>query len=327
MRKWLLLLSILLILYPNLTLAQEKNDYDVIIVRSDIPVEYIIALPYSTTHDIPIIQVSQIDLSEQEYEQLLGYYENGARRALILGGTQNAVSEDIAKSIHGMGYTVDRKWGDARESTAATFASDFWESSGTVVLLDGSNTRSFLMGSRIAMELACPILLTETSTLSITTKDAIMDLGTEEVYLIDETLSETVIDELSEIGLTMVVVGKDLDYKDVRSSEDIGHDLMLFIIGLVVGAVAAIMARELRRDRMEPEVPLFVLTEDERKVVDGIEKNDGEVKQDMLPDITNFSRPKVSRIVNNLEQKKIILREKYGKTYKVKTAKKFINND
>lgn len=327
MRKWLLLLSILLILYPNLTMAQEKNDYDVIIVRNDIPVEYIIALPYSTTHNVPIIQVSQNVLSEQEYEQLLGYYEDGARRALILGGTQNAVSESIADAIHTIGYSVDRKWGDARESTAATFAKDFWSSSENVVLLAGADTSSFMMASRVAMKLECPILLTETGSLSHSTKDAISQLGTNKVYTISESLPEQIIEELASMGLTTVVVGSDVEYTDIEKGDGFVYDILLFIAGLIIGGVAVFALKEVKRNTESPEVPLFVLTEDERKVVSAIEKGDGEVGQDKIPEMTNFSRPKVSRIVNDLESKKIIMREKHGKTYKVKIAKKFINND
>jgi len=327
MRKWLILLSILLILYPNLSLAQEKNDYDVIIVRNDIPVEYIIAMPYSSMYNVPIIQVSQSSLSDQEYEQLLGYYENGARRALILGGTQNAVSESVAETLHSMGYVVDRKWGDARESTAAAFAIDFWESSREVVLLNGSDTGSFLSGSKVAMELECPILLTETATLSSSTEEAIKNLGTGTVYLINHSLSDTIIEELENMGMEIIIVGEDVDYNDISKDGGIAHWALFFIVGAIVGGVLATIARELKRDRSVPEVPLFVLTEDERKVVNAIEKVNGELQQDKIPDMTNFSRPKVSRIVNDLESKKILLREKYGKTYKVKIAKKFITDD
>jgi uncharacterized membrane protein len=72
-------------------------------------------------------------------------------------------------------------------------------------------------------------------------------------------------------------------------------------------------------------VPLFVLTEDERMVVNAIVRAGGELRQDELPELTNYSRPKVSRIVNDLEGKQILMREKKGKTYKVSIAKKFIS--
>ncbi|MBN1786511.1 MAG: hypothetical protein JW825_05965 [Candidatus Methanofastidiosa archaeon] len=326
MRKWLLLLSIVLILSTKASMAQETYDYDVIIVRNDIPVEYIIALPYSVMHNIPIIQVSQNVLSDQEYEQLLGYFENGARRVLILGGTQNAVSEAVSEEIHSIGYSVDRKWGVARESTAAIFAMDFWESSDDVVLLSGSDTRSFLMGARIAMILECPILLTEAGTLSTSVTEAIADLGVKTAYVIEGSLSEDILGSIVELGVSINSIGAETDQHSIAKEKGMSYDIVLFLVGLLIGGAATYIARSRRRESAL-EVPMFVLTEDERKVVEAIENKDGELKQDMLPDLTNFSRPKVSRIVNDLESKKILLREKHGKTYKVKTAKKFINND
>ena len=69
---------------------------------------------------------------------------------------------------------------------------------------------------------------------------------------------------------------------------------------------------------------MFVLTEDERKIVDAIENMGGEIKQEELPEKTGFSRPKVTKIIQDLEDKKIISRVKHGKTYKVKIMKKFV---
>jgi len=326
MRKWLILLSILLILFPNVSLAQETADYDVIIVRSDIPVEYIIAMPLSARHNIPIIQVSQNYLGEQEYEQLLGYYDNGASRALILGGTENAVSEEIAESIHSMGYSVDRKWGVARESTAAIFATDFWDTSNKVVLLNGNDASSFLMGAKVAMELSCPILLTEAESLSSSTSQALRDLETRTIYVLEQGISDAILDEIVDMGITYTYVKADVDYENIRNGNDSLFHYILLLLGAALGGSSVYLYKRLQRKKIS-EVPLFVLTEDERKVVGAIEKNNGMIHQDKLPDITNFSRPKVSRIVNDLESKKILHREKYGKTYKVKTAKKFINNE
>jgi len=84
----------------------------------------------------------------------------------------------------------------------------------------------------------------------------------------------------------------------------------------LIGALMLLTIFKLKKD---DSVPVFVLTEDERKLVQAL-KN-GEERQEKLPGATNFSRPKVTRLVMDLESKGIISREKKGKTYKIKLDK------
>ncbi|HII95491.1 MAG TPA: hypothetical protein HA367_07145 [Candidatus Methanofastidiosum sp.] len=88
------------------------------------------------------------------------------------------------------------------------------------------------------------------------------------------------------------------------------------LAGLFLGAVALLIVFRFKKD---DSVPVFVLTEDERKLIQAL-KN-GEDRQERLPEATNFSRPKITRLVMDLESKGIIFREKKGKTYKIKLDK------
>jgi len=60
-------------------------------------------------------------------------------------------------------------------------------------------------------------------------------------------------------------------------------------------------------------------TLEERKLVDVIREK-GEVFQEELPELNRFSKPKISRMVAELSDRKVIIREKYGKTYIIKLS-------
>ncbi len=331
MKKVLILTLFFILCGTMIAASANESAYDAIVVRNDIPIEYIIAAPYAATHNIPIMQVAKESLTGEEEKQLSGYYQNGARRILILGGMQSAISEDIESTIRAMGYDVDRKWGLGREITAAIFAIDLWQTSSDVVLLNGSVPESYLVGMQIAMNLESPILLTDDNSLPDVTKKALEELGCKMIYVVGPSIDDSILDEITAMNINYKRIGTDISPHEVEqdSKTDIS-DLISpipFILGIICGGVLLYTLLRIRTSKRMPEVPLFVLTEDERKVVDAIGKSGGELRQELLPDLTNFSRPKVSRIVNDLEGKKIFIREKKGKTYKVRIAKKFINKD
>ncbi|MBU1135730.1 MAG: hypothetical protein KKG13_04430 [Nanoarchaeota archaeon] len=68
-------------------------------------------------------------------------------------------------------------------------------------------------------------------------------------------------------------------------------------------------------DRMR--VVTSVLREDERKIVDILEKHEGKVIQKTLVRETDFSKAKVSRLVKNLKERGIVDAEPIGRTTKV----------
>jgi len=74
--------------------------------------------------------------------------------------------------------------------------------------------------------------------------------------------------------------------------------------------------------RKKGEIPFGVLNEDEQKVIDIIGEHQGKLRQDKLPRLTDFSRPKVSRLVSDLMGRGVISREKHGKTYVLQLERK-----
>ncbi|ADC65898.1 transcriptional regulator, MarR family [Ferroglobus placidus DSM 10642] len=62
-----------------------------------------------------------------------------------------------------------------------------------------------------------------------------------------------------------------------------------------------------------------LLEEDEFKIIKLVLENEG-ITQDSLHFKTGFSQSKISMIIKKLEEKNLIVREKFGKTYKIYTS-------
>ncbi len=298
----------------------EASNYDVIVVRGDILIDYTVAQAYSQKEKIPILLTDPKDLSPSSKRELLGFYNAGARRVLIIGGTTEAISEEIELEISSIGYEITRIWDWDRAGTAARISIDLWKSSREAVIINGAVEESYLIASTFAMKRGIPILITNENDLPHSTKDALEKINSRKVYLVGPMISENISNSLTENGISVERFGKDIDITDI---EDIGGegfnfrvDIFSLIAGLFIGTLSLFLVFRFKKDE---SVPVFVLTEDERKLVQAL-KN-GEDRQEKLPDATNFSRPKVTRIVMDLESKGIIFREKKGKTFKIKLDK------
>ncbi len=93
------------------------------------------------------------------------------------------------------------------------------------------------------------------------------------------------------------------------------HILLMLSI-LVAFGLGIIYSRRKKKE----ELAVTFLNEEEQKIVEYIKRNGGEVLQENIwkSGILPFSRPKVSRIISELEQRGIIVREPYKKTFKVR---------
>lgn len=315
-------LFIIFLLFSSMLIPaiSETLSYDVIVVRGDILVDYTVAQAYSQKEKIPILLTDPKTLSELSKRELMGFYDEGARKVLLIGGTTDAISENIELDIKNIGYEVTRIWDWDRAGTAARVAIDLWKSSRESVIINGNIEESYLIASKFAMKRGIPILITNETELPASTKEALEKINTRKVYVVGPMISENVVKSLSSQGIAVERLGKDINISDVRDLGEEGLNLKIdvisMLVGLLIGALALFLIFRFKKD---DSVPVFVLTEDERKLVQAL-KN-GEDKQEKLPEATNFSRPKVTRLVMDLESKGIIFREKKGKTYKIKLDK------
>jgi biotin operon repressor len=321
MNRWgtviVFFLFFLSILGPTFT---EAATYDVIVVRGDILIDYTVAQAYSQKEKIPILLTDPKVLSGSPKKELMGFYDEGARNVLIIGGTSDAISESIELDVSNIGFEVTRIWDWDRAGTAARVAIDLWKSSRESVIINGNIEESYLIASKFAMKRGIPILITNENELPASTEEALEKINARKVYVVGPTISENVVTSLTSKGIAVERLGKDINISEIVDLDEEGLnlkiDMLSMLAGLVVGGISLFLILRFKKDN---SVPVFVLTEDERKLVQAL-KN-GEDRQEKLPEATNFSRPKVTRLVMDLESKGIIFREKKGKTYKIKLDK------
>ncbi|NMC58580.1 MAG: hypothetical protein GYA51_04215 [Candidatus Methanofastidiosa archaeon] len=321
MKKYSFLLILFIILVSTtIPVFSLESSYDVIVVRGDILVDYTVAQAYSQKEKIPILLTDPKILSSSTKKELMGFYDEGARNVLLIGGTTDAISENIEFDIANIGFNVTRIWDWDRAGTAARVAIDLWKYSKESVIINGNVEESYLIASKFAMKRGIPILVTNENDLPVSTREALEKTGVKKVYVVGPLISDDVVKTLISSGVTVERLGKDINISDVKGLDEESLNLKVDIISLISGLILGIVFLFLIfRFRKDNSVPVFVLTEDERKLVQAL-KN-GEDRQEKLPEATNFSRPKVTRLVMDLESKGIIFREKKGKTYKIKLDK------
>jgi uncharacterized membrane protein len=71
-------------------------------------------------------------------------------------------------------------------------------------------------------------------------------------------------------------------------------------------------------------VPGSLLSVDEKTVLSLIKENNNDIRQKEVVKILNWSKSKVSAIVSNLEYKKILRREKLGRSYRIELLRDYV---
>jgi uncharacterized membrane protein len=315
---------ILIVVAPS---GEAENVYDVILVRADLPIDYVVAQAYAHKEGIPIVTTNPLFLDEIVRRELSGYREEGAATILIIGGADTAISAEIEQDLITMGFQVDRLWDWDRIGTAARVAIELWDSSEYAVIANADVSESYLIASSISINLQAPILLTTADELPETTIQALDTLKVKNVFLVGPQISAEIEKALAAKGININRVGKDIKINDIPLvTRPVTHKLYqpaALAVGGAAGVFIGYILFKLSKKVGKREIPMFVLTEDEQKVVEAIGEG---TKQEKLPELTGFSRPKITRIISDLEAKQIISRSKYGKTYRIKVMKSIVED-
>lgn len=303
---------------------QEENrpEYDLIIVRNDDLIDYITVQPYARLLNIPVLPVDPQKLDEKTWAQLYPYIQLGWKKILIVGNS-NAVSKEVEDELLKMGYSVTRIGGDVRTETAEKLAVHFYpHGSEAVVLASALDYGSALAASKFAMEYSLPLLLTLENDLSEHAVIGLDNLKPELVILVGTGLNETIEAKLRNMGYQTYWLGKNVEKPPVSPPEE-PSPYKYSLIGAVLSLAIAlpITLYWAKKKWYSNRIPVEVLTEKERIVVKALMEQGGKVKQEDLPELTGYSRPTVSRIIQELEKKQLIEREKVGKTFIVKLVK------
>ena len=147
------------------------------------------------------------------------------------------------------------------------------------------------------------------STIPIETSDAMNKLGTKSVILISG--DNGALEALRSQGFSVETI--ETVSTSLQEGEKQEPDLLLYLLlslSLVVIILLSLRLRHGIRDSV------MILTEDEERMIE-ILKIHGKTEQSKLAHLTDFSKPRISRMLQSLEKRGIIEREKYKKTFKI----------
>ncbi len=318
----LLILVITPLLIPPAHAASEEKKYDLIIVRNDDLIDYIVALPYAKRLGVPILPVNPKELDPKTLAQLQSYAQFGWNHILIIGNSK-AVSNTVQDELMSIGFITERIGGEVRTETAARLAEAFFpQGAETVILASSNDYGSALAAARYAMNYNYPLLLTRNDTVSEYTVVALKKLKPSLVVMIGAGLSENVEKQLKDMGYETFWYGRNVQIT-LPKKEERTSPWWYYLAGALISLAITvpIVLYWAKKKWGENKVPIEVLTEKERIVVRAMLEKGGVVKQEDLPELTGYSRPTISRIIQELEKKQLVSREKVGKTFIVKLIK------
>jgi uncharacterized membrane protein len=305
MKKALLIALVLLVV------GSISPPYDVILVRSDLPPDWLIAQTYSHSSGIPVVSTLPDALEPHIQTQLSGYKKAGFENVLIIGG-EEAISPAIQQELDNMGFATHRISEADRYGTSARVAVELYPNSQEVVLASGEDFEYYLEARRIASQMEAPILFARQSEVPVSVLNAMKSIGAKEVVLVGLD---------SEVTEDLIARGYSVKASPTAEPLPLDAKYIYLIIGILLGTLGSVAISQVRKVR--DRVSYTLLTRDEERVVKMIIEDGGDLTQDQLPGKTGFSRPKVSRIVSDLEGRGILSKEPDGRTQKLKVKKDF----
>ncbi|MBU5689582.1 MAG: hypothetical protein QXM68_01370 [Candidatus Aenigmatarchaeota archaeon] len=118
-----------------------------------------------------------------------------------------------------------------------------------------------------------------------------------------------------------------LYYERIDSSQGYQKYYIIIILSSVF-VISVLIILYLRILKKKPELVLSVLNEAERIIVEILQQQpEDEVDQRKLVALSGFSKAKVSRIIQNLEERGVVETERQGRKNKVKLKKKFVKEE
>ncbi|MDP6613380.1 MAG: hypothetical protein QF673_05140, partial [Candidatus Hydrothermarchaeota archaeon] len=150
--------------------------YDVILVRSDLPLDWIIAQAYAHNSGVPIIVTKPDHLDEDVKKQLSGYIGSGFNNLVIIGGEQ-AISPVIKSELDDMEFLTHRISEGDRYGTSARVAIELFGRADEAVMVSGEAYDGLLIAERVASSISGPILLVKEDEITPSVESALVTLG------------------------------------------------------------------------------------------------------------------------------------------------------
>ena len=325
----LVFLIVLGLLSPIAVTAQGAS-FDAVIVRGDIYTDWAVAMAYGITHGSWVVHLTTYN--EREVLNLLSglmRFRKGINILII--GAPNAVPMEFEDKIRSIGADVKRIGGPTRLDTSLLLAMYYWNDCKSLILSDGFNSSYYMVALSVAVEHKAPIIYTKEGNppegFEVALRDHLKNV--KEIYVIGDSLNGEYRSHLLSEGykiVNLIEVNRTSTYREGWSPAFILREILNplpLLFGLVVGFLLMLIIhlRVIKREGTTMDLIDF-FTVDERKVIE-IVMEKGEVSQEELPELTGFSKPKISRLLKDLVDRKVVERKKFGKTYLVKLTDKF----
>lgn len=154
------------------------------------------------------------------------------------------------------------------------------------------------------------ITIPQNYTTNLNDKSQIINFPKNDVYLIYYTKLEV---ERSNLSINKLL-------------DEIGELWVIILIFtfFILGFLSAFFIyKKSNKELFANYVPSYILSKEEKLILDVIDKMPG-INQKLIGNELNFSKARVSAYVNDLEQKGLIKRERFGRSFKVYLNKKIV---
>ena len=319
----------LLLIFLILPLAhvEAQQNFDAVVVRGDIYTDWIIAMSYGMSHSSWIIQLTPTNENEvlKLITGLAGFKRN---ISILVVGAPNAVPIEFEEKLQNLGIVVKRVGGATRLDTSLYLAINYWRDCKSLVLVDGFNSSYYLAALSVAVERKAPIIYTKDGKppdgFRESLENHLKDLKS--IIVVGGSLDPDEADFLRSKGYSVSYIsGMNVTLRYPEDTQLIPGEIaapLLALVGFPLGSLLTYIL--MRRGKREEGDLMDFLTLDERKLVEVV-KEKGEVFQEELPELTGFSKPKISRMIAELSDRRILSKEKYGKTYIIRLSERARN--
>ncbi len=321
------ILLLVLLIVPLIPISGQQPRFDAVVVRGDIYTDWAVAMAYGITHGSWVIHLTA-DNEAEVLNLLSGFMRFRKGVNILIIGAPNAVPIEFEEKLRRMGATVSRIGGATRLDTSLLLAMYYWSDCESVVLADGLNSSYYMVALSVAVERNAPIIYTMDGKPPEGFEASLREhlKHVKSLVVIGNSLDQGEADALVSQGYRVEVIGEIGSTRPPSTGwspsfivREVFNPLPL-LTGLLIGLAAAFLVYR-SRPKPVPDIMDF-FTVDERKLIEIIMER-GEVSQEELPDLTGFSKPKISRLLKDLVDRKVVERKKYGKTYLVTLTERF----
>ncbi len=331
-RAALALIAVVMAL-PILSVNAQQT-FAVIIVRGDIYPDWTVSMAYAHKIGSFVVQLFPGKNDREVLNLIEGLVRFNRNTTVLIVGDPMAVPDYFVDELEGIGVRCVRVGGLTRAETSINLASYYWKDAEGIVLVDGLKPELYLPALEESIETSSPIIYTMNGSLPKTMPELLKVLKkVKKVYVIGNSLNPQAENTLKALisgkaSIIRISVGNATlpRIKTQKNLLALPLDLIAAsMLSCASGAAAAyyISRRRSLVRRAAPDLLQF-FSEDERRII-SILLDEGEISQEKLAEITGYSRPKVSRVIAEMVDKKIVERRRRGRTYTLRLTEKFIS--